>query len=993
MEKVTGEVAVKFFHLLLPVVLLNLALLPTPAVSQTSTPDLVFNILEEQDIGFRIGSVTENEDLLRNLTQAQRRQLRYGILDQSRYPASLFRVDDSTGEIFVAKRIDRESSSCYRNPECRLEFNVAISSSRIVSNIATVVVNVADKNDNPPYFPAQSSGRVTMEMSEWATVGTALKLSGAADRDYDRNNTVQRYALTAHTDTFSITDSNNLDGSSVLDLTLLHALDREVTSTYTFAILAYDGGDPPLSAALTVEIHVTDENDNSPAFHNASYTVEMRDEVVPGQVIVQVSADDHDEGENGKVKYQFSSLQRELLQRKFHVNQQTGEITAVSTLPAGVHQFVVEALDGGNPPLKSQTVVTVRVISSKNNAPFIQINTLSNGSNSFVEIPEDSGPGSFVAFVVADDPDEGPRGDVSCQLHGQILRLDTLAGKGYTLTLQGVVDRERQDTYNVTVTCSDNGDPPLSSTKSLLVVITDINDNPPAFTQKAQYSHAIPEGNYTERYILQVTAVDPDAGRNAEVTYSIEESVNPPFRIDPHNGIISVRGKLDREISPVIHLKVFATDHGQIPQTGTADVRISLQDVNDQFPTFNQSIFEYRVSEDTPVGTFLGKLAAYDMDEGQNGVFEFYYAGSTDGADPFVVEKNGTILTSGALDRETRDSFSFTVMVRDKGLPPKTTYASVVVTVLDVNDNDPLIQFPVSGNHTIHVTIIPESGMVLAKIVAYDSDAAENGSLHFAILSGNEDGALDIDPSGGEIRVKDISKLKNKNAYKLVISVKDYGIPQRGTNTSIVVDINYDNTTAVLLQQQRDRKRTSDDYIIIVAGVAGTTVVLSAIIIVAICFIFRQDRKYRSKPGAVNNQAGVTDDGEFFRNLNVPENLSDDEKLRPSVDEEGEIGSGKPPKDPAEHLYQNEPYHLDGFKRLHPEPSNFVRASHRKKEVSFAGSPTPCGGDEVDDVVFRSEAGSPVSQGYRNSGSSFGMVGSGERGDFFKQQHGFLGKQ
>lgn len=979
-------------HLSLIFLLLVLTMLAGHVSSQTSTPDLVVDIMEEQDIGVRIGSVTDNEILFRNLTDAQKRQLRYGILDQNSYPASLFRVDDTTGEIFVAKRIDRESNACYRNPQCRLEFNIAISLSRIVSNIATVAVNVADKNDNPPYFPAQSSGRVIMEMSEFATAGAALKLSGAADRDYDSNNTVQRYALTAHTDTFSIKDSHNLDGSSVLDLTLLHALDREVTSTYSFAILAYDGGSPPLSAALTVEIHVTDENDNSPVFRNRSYTVELRDEVTVGQVIVQVSASDLDEGANGKVRYQFSNLQRELLERRFRVNEQTGEITAVSSLPTGVQQFIVEAVDGGNPPLKSQTVVTVKVISSKNNPPFIQINTLSNGTNAHVEIPEDSGPGSFVAFVVAEDPDDGPQGEVRCQLHGDILRLDTLAGKGYTLTLQGVVDRETQDTYNVTVMCSDSGEPPMSSTKSLLVVITDINDNPPVFTQQAQYSHAIPEGNYTERYILQVTAIDPDAGRNAQVTYSIEDSVNPPFRIDPYNGIISVRGKLDREVSPVINLKVYAADHGQHPQTGTADVRISLQDVNDQFPTFNQSIFEYRIPEDTPVRTILGHLVAYDMDEGLNGVFEFYYAGSADGADPFVVESNGTIWISELLDRESRDSYSFTVMVRDKGLPPKTNYASVVVTVLDVNDNDPLIQFPVSGNHTIQVTTIPESGMVLAKVVAYDADAAENGSLLFTVLSGNEDGALDIDPSRGEIKVRDMSRLKNKNAYKLVIRVQDYGVPQRGTNTTIVVEINYDNTTAVLLQQQRDRNRNSDDYVIIVAGVAGTTVVLSAIIIVAICFIFRQDRKYRTKPGAASNEAGVKDDGEFFRNMSVPENLSDDEKLRPSVDEEGD-NNCKPQKESKEHLYENEPYHVDHFRRLHKEPPGYgVRGSLRKKEVTFAGSPCRDDEEDVPDLVFRSEAGSPP--GYRNAGGFGGEFGAGA-GEYsnFKPGHGFVVKQ
>ena len=218
-------------------------------------------------------------------------------------------------------------------------------------------------------------------------------------------------------------------------------------------------------------------------------------------------------------------------------------------------------------------------------------------------------------------------------------------------------------------------------------------------------------------------------------------------------------------------------DRGTGPRTATADVVITLEDVNDQYPTFNQAIFEYRIPENSPERTVLGTLTAHDDDVGINGQFEFFYAGSLDGADPFVVENNGTVWSSGQLDRERRESYSFTVMVRDKGMPPKTTYASVVVTVLDVNDNAPRIRFPVAGNHTSHISTVPEAGMVLAKVVAYDPDAAENGSLHFLVLSGNEDGALGVDSSGGQVKVQDVSKLRNKSVYKLIIAVEDYGVP------------------------------------------------------------------------------------------------------------------------------------------------------------------------------------------------------------------------
>ncbi|PVD34278.1 hypothetical protein C0Q70_05547 [Pomacea canaliculata] len=888
------------------------------AGAQSAAADLIFNIMEEQQTGTLIGRLSQNEILFRGLTQSQRQQLKYGILDQNNYPASLFSVEESTGEIFVARRIDRESGKCYRSATCRLEFNVAIRSSRIpFSNVATVVVNVADENDNPPYFPAQESGRVVLELSSWPR--------GAADRDYDSNNTVQRYALTAYTDVFAISSSTNLDGSSLLDLTLLQPLDRETVSAYSFAIVAYDGGSPPLSAALEVEIRVSDENDNAPVFLNSSYFVEIRDEVILDQPLLQVSARDMDEGANGQVMYRFSSLQREQMEQKFHVDETSGVITAMSPLQAGRQNFIIEALDGGSPPLKSQTVVTINVVSSRNNPPSVQINTLSNGSNAFVEIPEDSVPGAFIAFIVADDPDYGSSGSVSCLLDNRLLRLGTIQGKGYTLTLQGGVDRERQDRYNVTVTCSDKGDPPMSTSKSLLLIITDVNDNAPVFTRLV-YSQTVSEGIFSDRFLLKVTADDIDSGRNADLVYSLEPSVRQTFRVDPSTGQISATGELDRETTPFISFRVFARDNGDRPLTGTA---------------------EFRISEDAAPMTVLGSLAAFDRDVGLNGVFEFFCAGSQDGAEPFQVEPNGTVWSSGGLDRELRDSYTFTVMVRDKGTPPKTTYASVVVTVLDVNDNVPMVQFPLSDNHTVLISTPPEPGMVLGRIVAYDPDLGLNRELRFAIVEGDEDGALDIDPFRGEVRIQ--------------------GIPVLSSYTNIRVEVNYDNTSTDWLLQEHQRKRKADDYIIIVAGVAGTTVVLSAIIIAAICFIFREDRRQRTKHAPSSGRTGSSGNGGFFRNLNVPENLSDDEKLRPNYDDDLELKC-KPDTVEFEDRMSSSQCSSGTFQSL--------RGSQKRKESDFGGSAHVHAHVQSSEVTYRTEKGSPngasVSQQRRESLWTYG---------------------
>ena len=814
------------------------------SISMSSTADLTFSLLEEQIIGTVIGTVMEIPNLFQELPSHQRRQMKFGVLDANGYPASLFKVDETTGEIIVRGRIDREDAHCFKKADCILEFNVVINSMNIpFSNIMTIAVIVQDKNDNPPYFSEKQAGGFTMKISEAASIESHFYLNGAADRDYLSDFTVKRYILTDHNDIFSVSATTNLDGSSLLNLVLLKELDRETVGDYSFSILAEDGGVPPLRAELIVLVLVEDENDNAPVFNNQSYAVMIKNEVMPGDLLLSVLATDRDGGHYGTVTYQVRSLQRDQILNMFHVDETTGRITATSSLSPGNHRFVVEALDGGDPPLRSQAAVTVQVVSTRNYPPVMTINTLSDGKDSFVEVAENATLGSFVAFVMATDADDGHEGDVTCRVNNKVLNLSVLGNKGYTLSLRKSLNREQISEYNVTVTCHDNGIPSMSSEKTLKIIVTDINDNPPVFTSKT-FLHSVSEGNYSNRHILQVKASDADNGKNGKISFTMETSARQLFRINRLSGIISAHGYLDRETEPSYTFKVYAADLGDESLTATARVSITLEDVNDQYPTFNRSIFQFRIPEDAQVPSVVGHLAAYDNDIGVNGEFDFFYAGSIDGADPFVVESDGVIWSAGVLDRETRDSFSFTVMVRDRGLPPKSNYASVVVSLLDVNDNAPIIQFPATDNHSIYVNNIPEQNMVLAKIVAYDSDLAENGTLRFSLLSASDDGAIDIDPIDGRIHVRDVRRLKNRSMYWLRLVVEDNGLPPKRSYISVIVYVDFDNSSVGLPPAELDNLNIVDDYVLIVATVAGTTVILSAVIVAAICFIFRQVRQF-----------------------------------------------------------------------------------------------------------------------------------------------------
>ena len=124
----------------------------------------------------------------------------------------------------------------------------------------------------------------------------------------------------------------------------------------------------------------------------------------------------------------------------------------------------VEARDGGDPPRSSQALVSVIVLDSGNNAPFVKVNTATAGDASTLTVPESAGPDFFVAFVNVEDNDAGPDGEVTCVLLSEPnFRLGPVDGKGYTLLLNTQVDRETRDSYQVRVSCSDNAVPPLST--------------------------------------------------------------------------------------------------------------------------------------------------------------------------------------------------------------------------------------------------------------------------------------------------------------------------------------------------------------------------------------------------------------------------------------------------------------------------------------------------------------------------------------------------
>ncbi|RUS76654.1 hypothetical protein EGW08_015584 [Elysia chlorotica] len=906
------------------------------SLTRGQNADVKFDITEELPINSPVGSVSQVVSLFSDLTARQKQSLKFDILSQATPPASLFNISHTDGMIYVARRIDREEQ-CFAQKNCIFLINILASPqspSEFDSRVVTVHFRVLDINDNAPTFNTES---VSLEIPERNSVGAVLKVSGATDRDYKPEFNVKNYTLSNFQDVFQLNSVETLDGSSEIDLKLLKSLDREVRDTYQFTITAYDGGVPPKSQDLSVTVHVTDQNDNDPVFENATYSVTIDRDTPPSTVIMRVSATDADAGNNARLTYDFSSVQKLVLDGVFGINGSTGDISVLGPLQSGVTEIIVEAQDSGSPRLKTQTIVTVNVMKTGNLAPLVSITTVgANSQKNSVSVMEPGGRNLFVAFVtVSDDSDDPVRCEISS---GEVFRMETIPNKGYQIVLQGLVDREARETYNLTVVCVDQGNPPLNASASVTVNVQDANDNTPEFTQSF-YQKKIKEGRKNGEYLLQVSATDKDIGLNGAIVYSIDPEYTQYFSINPGTGVLSAVGLLDRETHSVLDFKVYATDRGDPRNQGSADVSITIEDVNDNAPEFTRKVFTIRTYEEQKGGPrIVGELTARDADAGLNGQLEFLFTASLDGADRvFSVLPNGSIQSLEKLDREERVNYSFSVMVRDKGSPPLKASASVVVDVLDINDNSPMILFPRSQNHTVLISSVPETGVVLSRIIAYDDDAGDNGSLKFTIVSGNEDNAFEIDDRTGEFRISDGERLKNHRQYKVGVLVSDRGVPPRYNSTAIRVDVQYSNLTLDFSQTDKDRQ---EDYIIIVAVVAAVTFIFSTVIIVAICVVFHKDRSSRRKAGSGGSAGLGGPKHAGFKNLTTPDSLSEDEKALgsprvkpvpsfPLNNLSGPANSGLIPSAPSDDD--------DGaFFQVHPPRPDHGDPPARGKAVSFS---------------------------------------------------------
>ncbi|CAG04741.1 unnamed protein product [Tetraodon nigroviridis] len=710
---------------------------------------------------------------------------------------NIFTVDANTGVVRVnqGSSLDREA---FQEPWVEL-FLVAEDIGGLNSSVPLTVA-ILDENDNPPVFSPSS---YSVRLPENSPTGVVVTQLSATDADSGSNGWLMYRLESGAQDRFLV---EPLSGAVLVgNITL----DREERGSYRLVVIATDRGTPPMSGTATLTVILDDVNDSRPRFIEPVTMINVNESTPPGVVVATLTAEDPDL--HPRLEYYIISVEAkddgnnlvDGLQESFGIDLHTDNLS-VGALPGAVFvqnpinreqvatfEIIVSVHDNASEVIdKSGSVPNVDV--NDNNPVFLQ--------PSYQEpVFENVALGTTIVRVSATDADSGLFAAIEYSLvdgEGKFaIRPST--GEIYILS---PLDRETKDHYTLTAVARDNpgGSPNNRRENSVQVLVTvlDVNDYRPRFTERT-YNTSVFENEPSGTSVITVSATDLDEGENGAVLYRMLGPQSEAFTLDPNTGLVRSRRLL--QSSERFNLTVVATDQGRPPLWGTADLIITVIDVNDNRPVFvrpaNGTIIH--ITEEQPPGLPVYEVHATDADEGVNGEVRYGFlqtgASNRDWENFHIDAISGVITTTVKLDREKQALYSLIIVARDMGQPvPYETTQPLQVALLDIDDNEPVFLKPPRGSLPYQkLTVLEHSppGTVVGNVTrAVDADEGANAVVYYFIAGGNSDGnfGLSLD---GELKVyKDLDR-EEIPVYSIIIkasSNKSWTPPraQRAARTS-----------------------------------------------------------------------------------------------------------------------------------------------------------------------------------------------------------------
>ncbi|XP_077462406.1 protocadherin-18a isoform X1 [Stigmatopora argus] len=608
-----------------------------------------------------------------------------------------------------------------------------------------------------------------------------------------------------------------------------------------------------------VEVEVLDINDNVPQFARAVIPIEISESASVGARIPLDSATDPDVGENSLYSYDLepNSFFKIDIQSRTD-GAKYAELVVLRELDREVrshYELKYTAFDRGVISRTGTTLLKINIADSNDNSPVF------DKSSYVINLPENAPVGTLIIDLNATDADDGTNAKIvysfSSHVPPKIMETFKINPDSGRLTLISRVDYEGASAYDIDVQAQDMGPNSMPAHCKILVKVVDVNDNKPDISINIMSSQGNGDAAYVseaaplDTFVALVRVEDLDSGVNGEVECKLHgQGYFKLQKTYENNYMILTNVSLDREKRSEFSLTVVAEDRG-IPSLSTIKhFTVHVTDENDNPPHFEKGMFEIFKSENNAPGAYLTSIIATDPDLDINGqvtysILESLIQGSSISTYVTIDPSNGAIYALRTFDREDASRITFNVQAKDAGKPPLFSNATIVLNILDENDNPPVIMVPQLWNLSADVPVskFTEAGHLVTLVRATDRDTGINSELICSIVSGNEEGFFIIDPRTCEIHAN--SSLENfpSEHAELTVVVRDQG--RESLSAKAVLRINLYENMENHVQVMDQGESPLDASLIIIISLGAICALLLVIMVVFAAHCNREKKETR----------------------------------------------------------------------------------------------------------------------------------------------------
>lgn len=609
-----------------------------------------------------------------------------------------------------------------------------------------------------------------------------------------------------------------------------------------------------------VDVEVLDINDNAPQFARAVIPIEISESAAVGARIPLDSATDPDVGENSLYTYALEPNNF----FKIDIQSRTdgakyAELVVLRELDREVratYELQYTASDRGVPPRTGSTLLKISIVDSNDNSPVFE------KSSYVINLPENSPVGTLLIDLNATDADEGTNAKIvysfSSHVSPKIMETFKINPDTGHLTLIRRVDYETINSYDIDVQAQDMGPNSMPAHCKILVTVVDVNDNKPDISINPMSSQGngdaayISEASPLDNFVALVRVEDLDSGLNGEVDCKLHsQGYFKLHKSNENNYMILTNMSLDREKRSEFSLTVVAEDRGTPSLSTVKHFTVHITDENDNPPRFEKGRYEVFKSENNAPGAYLTSVMATDPDLDTNGqvsysILENSVHGSSISTYVTIDPSNGAIYALRTFDREDVSCITFVVQAKDAGKPPMSSNATVILNILDENDNPPVIVVPQLWNFTADVPAskFTEAGQLVTMVRATDRDTGVNAELICSIVSGNEESFFIIDPITCEIHANASLENYPHEHAELTVMVRDQG--RESLSAKAVLKITLYENMKNHVQVMDQGESTVDAPLIIIISLVAICAVLLVIMVVFAAHSSREKKDTRN---------------------------------------------------------------------------------------------------------------------------------------------------